>query len=132
MTASGAALAAGLGALAVAGLMDLAVGARWPRLRRLPYLTGAAGAVCLAVAGAGALAGHPARLTAAGWPGAGWLGAGTAGLAADRLSGLFLVIVFGAAVAVSLAFADWAARPGAVGRRGWAPATRSRLAPSRW
>ena len=49
---------------------------------------------------------------------AGWLGAGTAGLAADRLSGLFLVIVFGAAVAVSLAFADWAARPGAVGRRG--------------
>ena len=118
MTASGAALAAGLGALAVAGLVDLAVGARWPRLRRLPYLTGAAGAVCLAVAGAGALAGHPARLTAAGWPGAGWLGAGTAGLAADRLSGLFLVIVFGAAAAVSLAFADWAARPGAVGRRG--------------
>jgi hydrogenase-4 component B len=118
VTASGAALAAGLGALAVAGLVDLAVGARWPRLRRLPYLAGAAGAVCLTMAGAGALAGHPARLTAAGWPGAGWLGAGTAGLAADRLSGLFLVIVFGAAAAVSLAFAGWAARPGAVGRRG--------------
>ncbi|HEY1346499.1 MAG TPA: hypothetical protein VGF54_16040, partial [Streptosporangiaceae bacterium] len=113
MTASGAVLAAGLGVLAVAGLVDLAVGARWPRLRRLPYLTGAAGAACLAVAGALALAGHPARLTAAGW-----LGAGTAGLAADRLSGLFLVIVFGAAAAVSLAFAGWAARPGAVGRRG--------------
>jgi hydrogenase-4 component B len=123
VTASGAVLAAGLGVLAVAGLVDLAVGARWPRLRRLPYLAGAAGAVCLAVAGAGALAGHPARLTAAGWTGAGWtgagwLGAGTAGLAADRLSGLFLVIVFGAAAAVSLAFAGWAARPGAVGRRG--------------
>jgi formate hydrogenlyase subunit 3/multisubunit Na+/H+ antiporter MnhD subunit len=118
VTASGAVLAAGLGVLAVAGLVDLAAGARWPRLRRLPYLAGAAGAVCLAVAGAGALAGHPARLTAAGRTGAGWLGAGTAGLAADRLSGLFLVIVFGAAAAVSLAFAGWAARPGAVGRRG--------------
>jgi len=74
---------------------------------------GAAGATCLAVAGAGALAGHPARLTVAGW-----LGTGTAGLAADPLSGLFLVIAFGAAVPVSLAFAGWAARPGAVGRRG--------------
>ena len=118
MTAFGAVLAAGLGVLAVAGLLDLAVGARWPRLRGLPYLVGAAGSACLAVAGAGALAGHPARLAAAGWPGAGWLGAGTAGLVADRLSGLFLVIAFGAAVAVSLAFASWAARPGAVGRRG--------------
>ena len=48
----------------------------------------------------------------------GWLGAGTAGLVADRLSGLFLVIAFGAAMAVSLAFAGWAARPGTVGRRG--------------
>ena len=118
MTGSGAALAAGLGLLAAAAVVDLAAGARWPRLRGLPYLTGAAGSACLAAAGAGALAGHPARLAAAGWPGPGWLGAGTAGLVADRLSGLFLVIVFGAALAVSLAFASWAIRPGAVGRRG--------------
>ena len=40
------------------------------------------------------------------------------GLAADRLSGLFLVIAFGAAAAVSLAFASWAAGPGRPGRRG--------------
>jgi formate hydrogenlyase subunit 3/multisubunit Na+/H+ antiporter MnhD subunit len=59
------------------------------------------------------VAGHPARL-----PVGGWLGPGTADLTADRLSGLFLVIAFGAAVAVSLAFAAWAARPGAIGRRG--------------
>ena len=62
--------------------------------------------------GAGALAGHRARL----WP-AGVLGPGTAGLAADRLSGLFLVIAFGAAGCVSLAFANWAYK-GGTSRRG--------------
>ena len=113
MTAFGVVLAAGLGLLAVAGVVDLVAGAQWARLRGVPYLVGAAGAAGVAVAGAGALAGHPARLTVAAW-----LGTGTAGLAADSLSGLFLVIAFGAAMPVSLAFADWAARTGAVGRRG--------------
>jgi hydrogenase-4 component B len=113
MTAFGVVLAAGLGLLAVAGVVDLVAGARWARLRSLPYLVGTAAAACLAAAGAGALAGHPVRLTVAGL-----LGTGTAGLAADSLSGLFLVIAFGAAVPVSLAFADWAARRGAVERRG--------------
>jgi hydrogenase-4 component B len=113
VTGSGAALAAGLAALAAAGVLDLAIGARWARLRGAPYLIGAAGAACLVVAGARALAGHPARLAAGGW-----LGAGTSGLAVDRLSGLFLVIVLGAAVPVSLAFAGWAAHPGTVRRRG--------------
>jgi hydrogenase-4 component B len=113
VTAFGLVLAAGLGLLAVAGLFDLAAGARWPRLRSGPYLIGAAGSACLAAAGAGALAGHPARLAVSGW-----LGAGTAGLVADRLSGLFLVIALGAAVPVSLAFASWVTQPGEVGRRG--------------
>jgi len=113
VTAFGVALAAGLGLLAVAGAADLAAGTRWPRLRSGPYLIGAAGSACLAVAGAGALAGHPARLAVSGW-----LGAGTAGLVADRLSGLFLVIALGAATAVSLAFASWVTQPGEVGRRG--------------
>jgi hydrogenase-4 component B len=113
VTAFGAVLAAGLGLLAMAGAVGLVAGARWARLRALPYLVGAAGAACMTVAGAGALAGNPARLAVAGW-----LGTGTAGLVADRLSGLFLAIAFGAAVPVSLAFAGWAVRPGAVGRRG--------------
>ncbi len=113
MTALGAVLAAGLGALAVAAVTDLIGGARRPRLRTVPYLAGAAGASCLAVAGATAVAGHQARLGSGGW-----LGAGTTGLAADRLSGLFLLIALGAAVPVSLACAGWAARPGTVGRRG--------------
>ena len=113
MTAFGAVLAAGLWLLAVAGLFDLAAGARWPRLRSGPYLIGAAGSACLAAAGAGALAGHSVRLAVSGW-----LGAGTAELVADRLSGLFLVIALGAAVPVSLAFASWVTQPGEVGRRG--------------
>jgi hydrogenase-4 component B len=79
----------------------------------VPYLLGAAGSGCLAAAGAGVLAGHPARLAVSGW-----LGTGTLGLAADRLSGLFLLISFVAATGVSLAFANWAARPGSVRRRG--------------
>lgn len=113
MTGFSVTLAAGLAAFVVAALADLIAGARGDRYRALPYLTGAAGAACIAISGAGALAGHQARL-----PVAGWLGAGTADLTADRLSGLFLVIGFGAAFAISLAFASWAVRPGAVGRRG--------------
>jgi hydrogenase-4 component B len=113
VTAFGVVLAAGLGLLAVAGAADLVAGVRWPRLRSGPYLIGAAGSAGLAAAGAGALAGHPARLAVSGW-----LGAGTTGLVADRLSGLFLVIALGAAVPVSLAFASWVTQPGEVGRRG--------------
>jgi formate hydrogenlyase subunit 3/multisubunit Na+/H+ antiporter MnhD subunit len=139
VTGLSAVFTAGLALLAAAAAVDLAAGVRWPRLLTVPYLLGAAGSVCLAVTGAGALAGHPARLgVGGGWLGAGWLGGGrfgvgwlgggwagaaplgrgTLGLAADKLSGLFLVIAFVAAAGVSLAFANWAARPGAVGRRG--------------
>jgi formate hydrogenlyase subunit 3/multisubunit Na+/H+ antiporter MnhD subunit len=112
MNGVGAVFAAGLGAFALAGIVDMTAGHR-DRSRGLPYLIGGAGSACLAVAGAGALSGHLARL-----PVAGWLGQGSAALIADRLSGLFLVIAFGAAFGVSLAFAAWAARPGAVARRG--------------
>jgi hydrogenase-4 component B len=112
MTGFSAALVAGLALLAAAAVIDLAVGVQRQLLSALPYLTGAAGSVCLVVGGAGALAGHRARV----WP-AGVLGSGTAGLSADRLSGLFLVIAFGAATWVSLGFANWA-RHGGTDRRG--------------
>ncbi len=104
--------AAGLWLLAVAAVADLAFGTRQPRLVQVPYLLGAAACGCVVVAGAGALAGRSVRL----WAG-GVLGQGTSGPAADRLSGLFLVIAFGAAACVSLAFASWAAQ-GRSARRG--------------
>ncbi len=112
MTGYSVVLAAGLALLAAGAAVDLVLGASRPRLVPVPYLLGTAASACLVVAGCGALAGRTARLGA---PGV--LGPGTIGLAADQLSGLFLVIVFGAATAVSLAFASWAsrARPG---RRG--------------
>jgi hydrogenase-4 component B len=113
MTGYSVLLAAGLAAFGASALADLIAGARRDALRRVPYLLGAAGAGCLTAAGSGALAGYRPELRVAGW-----LGPGTASLAADKLSGLFIVISFGAAFAISLAFASWAARPGAVGRRG--------------
>jgi hydrogenase-4 component B len=122
MSGFSAALVAGLALLAAAAAVDLAAGARQRVLAPLPYLASAAGSACVAVGGAGALAGHQARL----WP-AGVLGAGTAGLAADRLSGLFLLIAFGAAAWVSLGFANWA-RHGGTSRRGLGAAVALTLA----
>jgi hydrogenase-4 component B len=118
VTGFGGVLAAGLILLAVAAAVDLLPGVRLTR--SVPYLIGAAGSGCLLAAGAAALAGRSVVLrsggvlgqVAVGGPG----GTGRArvfapalGLAADKLSGLFLVIAFAAAFAVSLAFASWAA-----------------------
>jgi formate hydrogenlyase subunit 3/multisubunit Na+/H+ antiporter MnhD subunit len=111
-----AVFAAGLILLAAAAAVDLGAGVRWPRLMSVPYLLGAAGSGCLAAAGAGVLAGQHARLAVGGWLGSGPLSTQTQGLAADRLSSLFLLISFAAATGVSLAFANWAARPAAPGQ----------------
>jgi hydrogenase-4 component B len=83
-----------------------------------PYLLGAAGSVCLVVAGGFALAGHTVQLPVAGWLGQPIPGQSSADLAADQLSGLFMVMAFGAAALVSVAFASWAARSDVVTRRG--------------
>jgi len=112
--------AAGLILLAATAAADLLGLPRPSRGRRsgLPYLPGAAGCGCLAAVGGAALAGGAVHLSAAGWLGQALPGQQALGLAADRLSGLFLVMAFGAAVPVSIAFASWAAHPGTVGRRG--------------
>jgi hydrogenase-4 component B len=122
VTGFGGVLAAGLILLAVAAAVDLLLG--W--LRPVPYLIGAAGSGCLLAAGAAALAGRSVVLrsggvlgqVAVGGPGRAAVFASALGLAADKLSGLFLVIAFAAAFAVSLAFASWAAGAAGPGRRG--------------
>jgi len=114
--------AAGLILLAAAAAGDL-LGLPHPgrgRASGLPYLLGAAGCGCLAAVGGSALAGGTVRLGVGGLLGQPLPGQQTLGLAADRLSGLFLVMALGAAVPVSVAFASWAARPGTVGRKGLA------------
>jgi hydrogenase-4 component B len=108
--------ATGLIALALATVVEL--GDRGRRARGLPYLLGAAGSACLAVLGGFALAGRSVQLPVAGWLGQPVPGQPSADLAADRLSGLFLAMAFGAALPVSVAFASWAARPESVTRRG--------------
>jgi len=102
--------AAGLVLLAAAAVAGL-IAARPGWVRGAPYALGAAGSACLAVAGGFALAGRTVQLNVAGWL-ASPSGTGQVpGLAADRLSGLFLVMALGAAVPVSAAFASWAAKP---------------------
>ena len=104
-------LAAGLILLllaALAGLVRTAPG----RLRGLPYALGAVGAAVLATAGGLALAGRSVTLDTAGWLGDPLPGQQALGLAADPLSGLFLLLAFGAAAPVSVAFASWAAGAG--------------------
>ncbi len=97
--------------LFAAGLILLALAAIAGRFQRSwPYLLGAAGSACLAVLGGFALAGRTVRLDVAGWLGDPVPGQQAAALGADRLSGLFLALSFGAAVPVSIAFASWAAR----------------------
>ncbi len=118
MTWAGIFFAAGLAAFAVAAGLDLALPSGRDWLRGVPFGVAGAGAACISVAGGAVLAGRAARL-----PVAGWLGPGTAPVAADHLSGLFLVIAFGAAFGVSLAFAAWAARPGSAARRGLGAST---------
>ena len=135
MTGYGSVLAAGLVLLALAAAADLLAGSWRPAWRQVPYLAGAAASVCLVVAGAAAIAGRAVTLRSAGLLGPVAIGGGrgptaaaitgqpvpffatVAGLGADRLSGLFLVIAFAAGAAVSLAFASWAAgRSGPLGR----------------
>jgi hydrogenase-4 component B len=117
MTAYSAVFLAGLALLAAAAAADLLGGVRWRRLVPVPYLAGAAGSACLAVAGAAALAGQTVALRVTGL-----LGPGTTGPAADPLSGLFLLIAFGAAVPISLALVSWSASPRGPRRRGLAAA----------
>jgi hydrogenase-4 component B len=97
--------------LFAAGLILLGLAAIAGRFQRWwPYLLGAAGSACLSVLGGFALAGRSVQLDVAGWLGNPIPGQQAAALGADRLSGLFLALSFGAAVPVSLACASWAAR----------------------
>jgi hydrogenase-4 component B len=127
MTAFGALVAAALALLALAAASDLLLGKRQSACRHVPYLIGTIASGCLVAAGAGALAGQRVVVRCGGLLGSVAIGsaarsdagfAAAGGLRADPLSGLFLVIAFGAAVPVSLSLVSWAARTAEPGRRG--------------
>ena len=96
--------ATGLILLALATVADF-VGGRFMRVTGSGhlYLLGAAGSACLAAAGAFALTGRSVRLGVGGWLADPVPGLQAGGLSADRLSGMFLLLAFGAAVPVSVA-----------------------------
>jgi hydrogenase-4 component B len=80
-----------------AGLLDLFGGVRWRGgrgLRAAPYLVSAAASGPLVAVGAEGVSGIGSRLGLDSILGSGILGFGPIALAADRLSGLFLVISF--------------------------------------
>jgi len=105
--------AAGLMLLALAAAADFLGGRVMRVLRSGPlYLLGAAGSGCLAATGGYALTGRVVTLNIGGWLGDPIPGQRAASLAADRLSGLFLAMAFGAALPISVAFASWAWRQG--------------------
>lgn len=104
---------AGLGDLALAAVIDLVVGVHRPRLRPWPYLAGAAGAVCLIVAGARATLGRGGSLDLGEV-----LGFGHSHLDVDPLAGLFLTLVATVGLAVSLGFAGWVGPPERIRSRG--------------
>jgi hydrogenase-4 component B len=108
--------AAGLILLAAAAAAGLVL-TRPGRARGAPYMLGAAGSACMAIAGGFALAGRTVQLNVAEWLGNPIPGQQALGLAVDRLSGMFLVTALGAAVPVSVAFASWAAKPDAAATR---------------
>jgi hypothetical protein len=124
--------AAGLILLALAAAADFADGRVARVLRSGPlYLLGAAGSACLAVLGGFALAGRAVQLDVAGWLGDPVPGQQAAALSADRLSGMFLALTFGAAVPYRPRSPAGRPRPGRPGGAGLAPATRWRSARSR-
>lgn len=110
---TGTLLVAGFSCLAAGAGADLAAGARRRALRALPYALALAGSALLLAAGVRVLAGGGAT-----WDLGSLLSFGTTTVRADRLAGLFLVLLFGLGTAVSAAATSLARREPAEGGRG--------------
>jgi hydrogenase-4 component B len=97
-------IVAALACLLAGAAVDIGLGTRWAVARALPYLLGAAGSACLLAVGINAtLARTPTVIGIAPL-----FGVGRGALRVDSLAGLFLTLMFGIGVAVSLCFASWA------------------------
>jgi hydrogenase-4 component B len=106
-------LITGLVVLAVAAVLDLALGVRTVVGRLAPHLLCAAAALVLLAAGLRATNGLTGRVSLDDW-----LAFGNSGLTLDALSGLFLTIASAVAVPVALVFASWSRSTARLRRRG--------------
>ncbi|HVC13454.1 MAG TPA: proton-conducting transporter membrane subunit [Acidimicrobiales bacterium] len=100
---TGALLAAGLACMLAGVGVDLGLGTRSRVARIVPYLLGAAGSGCLLAVGVHATLSAPAMVDIAPL-----FDVGRGVLRVDALAGLFMTVLFGIAVAVSLCAASWA------------------------
>jgi formate hydrogenlyase subunit 3/multisubunit Na+/H+ antiporter MnhD subunit len=100
---TGSLLAAALARLLAGALVDLGLGIRSRWVRAAPYLLGAAGSACLLALGIHATLSAPVEVGIAPL-----FDIGRGALRVDALAGLFLTLLFGISVAVSLCFASWA------------------------
>ncbi|WP_020502520.1 proton-conducting transporter membrane subunit [Sciscionella marina] len=114
---------AGYACCGLALVVDVVFGVSRPSLRPAPYLLAAVASVLFTLAGAEAMAGHGVTLHLDAF-----FGFGDSRLVVGRLSGLFLVLVFGVATLVSVVTVHWARRPGQVRARGLASAQSIALA----
>ncbi len=111
---TGPLFSAALACLLAGALVDLGFGTRAAHVRALPYLLGVVASACLLAVGIHALLSRPTTIEITPL-----LDIGNATLRFDPLAGLFLTLLFGISVPVSLCFASWA-RPdaGRTHRRG--------------
>jgi hydrogenase-4 component B len=111
---SAALFAAALACLGIGSVVDLAWGTRGRVLRVAPYVLATAASACLVAVGARAVGGTPVTISIGSL-----FAVGREALRIDALAGMFLTLLFGLAVAVSLCFISWAAaEDGRAHRRG--------------
>ncbi len=97
-------IVAALACLLAGAAVDLGLGTRWAMVRALPYLLGAVGSACLLAVGIHAtLSRTPTTIGIAPL-----FDVARGALRVDPLAGLFLTLMFGIGLAVSLCFASWA------------------------
>jgi hydrogenase-4 component B len=100
---TGPLIAAALACMFAGVVVDLCLGTRSAVVRTAPYLFGAAGSACLLAVGVGATLSAPVTIGIASL-----FDVGRGALRVDALAGMFLTLLFGISVAVSLCFASWA------------------------
>ncbi|MCL4445531.1 MAG: NADH/ubiquinone/plastoquinone (complex I) [Actinobacteria bacterium] len=110
---SSALLVTALACFALGGLVDLIFGVERTAIRVLTYLLAAAGSACLTVLGVTATVSRASSIDLFDV-----FGFRHSALHVDRLSGLFLTLLFGIAVAVSCCFMSWARPSDREHRRG--------------
>lgn len=99
---SGVLISVALGCFLLGGLIDAVFGVGNRAFRSLPYLLGIAGSACLFALGVHATVSRPVSVDVTILS-----GSGSHALRIDPLCGLFLTLLFGLSIAISMCFVSW-------------------------